>query len=507
MNVRKNINGSSTANLNKRMFKAAPKIVTASLVLLLFATLFPFNFSFENGFSFEKIIITFNNSTHLSDQVNNVLLFIPLGFGLTCLLHAKRLGATAKLAIVLFISAGLSLTVEVLQAFLPSRDPTPADIINNSAGGLFGFLGFYLWKSQIISYASSIIEKSKKRVSINQLILIFTVYIIMTFVIPIPLQNTTSLSNWDLNFPLLLGNERTGDRPWQGYISQIYIADRGISKEEVAQVFSDKASLTIMGDSLLAVYQLTGQGSYRDQTKHLPDLSSRGQPPKTQDGTGVFLTPSHWLETAAPVNWMNQRIRETAQFTLGATVATADTTQSGPARIVSLSSNTTERNFTLGQEGTNLVFRLRTPINGKNAAYLRQVVPNIFADTKPHHIVITYANSILQVYIDKLQNLHSFNLLELIPKSEKILYYGLMFIPIASLLAIITTLSKGRFVFYIFLYSGILLPSLIVESILATWSSRSIKLENLLISIVLMACTILSFKLFTPAQLKSNIAK
>ena len=505
MNVR-NVNGSSTAKLNKQVFKAAPKIVTGSFLLLLFATLFPFNFSFKEGLSFEKVISSFNNSTHLSDQINNVLLFIPLGFGLTCLLHARRLGAAAKLATVLFISAGLSLTVEVLQAFLPSRAPTPADILNNSAGGLLGFLGFYLWKFKIISYASAIIVQSKKRVSIKQLTAIFIGYIALTFLIPIPLQNITSLSNWDLTFPLLLGNERTGDRPWQGYISQVYIADRGISKVEVAQVFTDKGSLNIIRDSLLAAYQLTGQGSYPDQTKHLPDLSSRGQPPKTQDGTGVFLTSSHWLETAAPVNWMNQRIRETTQFTLGATVATADTTQIGPARIVSLSSNTTERNFTLGQEGSNLVFRLRTPINGKNAAYHKQVVNNIFADTKPHHIVITYANSVLQVYIDKLQNLHSFNLLELIPKSEKIMYYGLMFIPIGSLLAIITTISKGRFVFYIFLYSGMLLPSLIVESILATWSGRSIKLENLLISILIMACTILSFKLFTPARLKSNIA-
>jgi len=78
-------------------------------------------------------------------------------------------------------------------------------------------------------------------------------------------------SNWDLTFPLLLGNERTGDLG-KGYISQVYIADRGISKEEVAQVFTDKGSLTIISS---AAYQLTGQVSYPDQTKHLPDLSSR----------------------------------------------------------------------------------------------------------------------------------------------------------------------------------------------------------------------------------------
>lgn len=76
-------------------------------------------------------------------------------------------------------------------------------------------------------------------------------------------------------------------------------------------------------------YQLTGTGSDRDQTGHLPVLSWRGQPPNAQDGKGVFLTSSHWLETATPATYLIQKIRETSQFTLNVTVATADTAQVG----------------------------------------------------------------------------------------------------------------------------------------------------------------------------------
>lgn len=41
------------------------------------------------------------------------------------------------------------------------------------------------------------------------------------------------LSNWDDNFPLLLGNEATGDRPWRGVFHRVAIYGRALSAEEV----------------------------------------------------------------------------------------------------------------------------------------------------------------------------------------------------------------------------------------------------------------------------------
>jgi len=51
---------------------------------------------------------------------------------------------------------------------------------------------------------------------------------------------------------------------------------------------------------------------------------------------------------------------------------------------------------------------------------------------------------------------------------------------------------------------GILLPSLMLEGILATWSGRSIRLENMLFSMLIMAGTILIFQVW-PILLKSNM--
>ena len=41
--------------------------------------------------------------------------------------------------------------------------------------------------------------------------------------------------------------------------------------------------------------------------------------------------------------------------------------QTGPARIVTFSSDSGNRNFTLGQQNDSLVFRLRTPSTGRTA--------------------------------------------------------------------------------------------------------------------------------------------
>ncbi len=499
MNARKPVNQSSITYLDELVFKAAPLIVTCSILFILVATLFPFNFSLPDGFSIETILTRFQQTTtHLGDQIKNVLLFLPFGFGLMCLLQKTRLRIITKLIVVLLASFSLTCTVEILQVFLPSREPTFADLVNNTLGGLLGFICFYFLIFKIINYASLL--KSKKRLSIKQLILIFLLYIAISFIVPIPLQSATSFCNWDLNYPLLLGNEQTGNRPWQGYISEFYITDQAISKEEVSKVFSDQGSVT-EGDSLLAYYQLNGSGdSYPDRTKHLPNLTWRGQPTKAQNEKGVFVSSSHWLETATPVTFLNQRLHKTAEFTIGTTVATANTTQKGPARIISISSNTQERNLTIGQEGSDLIFRLRTPLNGENAQYIRQIVPNIFADTNLHKIVLTYADSVLHVYIDRLQNLHSFNFLEMLPKSDKILYYGLIFITLGSLLGLITPFAQGRLIFYFMLFGGIVLPSLIVEFTLANSSDRSIKLENILLSILIMVGTILVFKWRIPPQ-------
>jgi hypothetical protein len=62
----------------------------------------------------------------------------------------------------------------------------------------------------------------------------------MVLVIAIPIQRNRQ-------FPLLLGNELTGDRPWKGRIQALWIADKAISRIEVHDVFRSWLPAAMVG--------------------------------------------------------------------------------------------------------------------------------------------------------------------------------------------------------------------------------------------------------------------
>ena len=76
------------------------------------------------------------------------------------------------------------------------------------------------------------------------------------------------------------------------------------------------------------------------------------------------------------------------------------------------------------------------------------------------------------------------------------LYYGIVFVPMGFILALISTILRGRLMFYTLLIcSGTALPALIIEGILVSGSGRGVRWENLLISMVIAAGTMLLVKL------------
>lgn len=81
--------------------------------------------------------------------------------------------------------------------------------------------------------------------------------------------------------------------------------------------------------------------------------------------------------------------RRSNELTLEVVFTAANKTADGPARIVSFSSDSNSRNFTLGQEADRLLLRLRTTENGRNGNHEE---PNLGPITpkRRQHVVITY---------------------------------------------------------------------------------------------------------------------
>jgi glycopeptide antibiotics resistance protein len=488
-------------------------LVIASIITVAIATLYPFNFSVPQNFSVSTIFSSFDNTSFFNDQINNVLLFMPLGFGLASIFQRHQVKALLQILLVIIAGASLSFSVELLQSFLPSRSPTPADILNNTIGGFVGLGCFYVCDSHSFRKIIASIENSYFSHSNKKIIFLFTGYILLTFAIGMSWQNNISLSQWNANFPLILGNESTGNRPWQGYISHVSFADKLIYEHQVKEVFTNPNYLHTNQELLLANYEFNGQDNYQDTTGKLPDLLRQGELPQLKNidenidaEKGVILTPSSWLKSAESAKIINQRIGETSEFTVITTIAAANTQQSGPARIISLSRDSLHRNLTIGQEKQDLQLRLRTPITGQNGSDIKISVSNVFADTNNHQIVITYSKAIVNVYVDKYDNIYRFNLLELLPNNQKVFSYALTFLPLGLCLALLSIIAKRKFnLNRLILIIGILLPSLIVESILIHLNGKSLSLINLAFGIFFTACTALFLQARTALLSKNEL--
>jgi VanZ family protein len=88
----------------------------------------------------EKLPTSFNYYRHnLSDLIINIIGFIPFGFLLSIYLTRKGLNLGSTLILCMVFGFTISLTIEVVQAFLPSRSSDMIDIVTNTLGTAIGF--------------------------------------------------------------------------------------------------------------------------------------------------------------------------------------------------------------------------------------------------------------------------------------------------------------------------------------------------------------------------------
>ena len=431
--------------------KWAGIILAISLIFVINVTLFPFDFALSRDESLIEIIQGFDWSLNelyiLSDFPGNILLFLPFGFGVAGLAHGYQLSKLKGFGLALLSGITLSLSIEILQSITSSRFPTTVDVFANTLGAAGGAIVFYLFGPALLVKIESGTQKIFINVSSWRLLGLAFFWVILLTSVTILFRNSYQLENWVPQFPLLVGNEKDGERVWTGTISEILFLDRAISNHEVESFFSNDTHPDMNGMDVLANYQFNGEDALLDRSETLPGFNYRGNSPILIDQNGVQIGEGQWLETNAGP--LIERIRQSSEFTLFVNLQAGNNDQGGPARIVSISSDAFNRNFTLGQEYDDLIIRIRSPITGPNGRYPELVIPGVFENSLEHQIVVSYQPKQIQAYIDSQENLYRFPLTPqtaifwlLFPKTEQVhmvpftsfalntIFLGLLLVPL-----------------------------------------------------------------------------
>jgi hypothetical protein len=288
------------------------------------------------------------------DFIANLLLFLPLGAALS----------RHRILVVVAIAFVLSCTVELIQHWSIDRFTSPYDILANTFSGFAGALLWRLRKSR--KNAADFVTLG--RVAQGGLALL-CVAIVATWVRP---GTSSAVVGWDPSYALLLGNERTGDRSWEGVIEGVALTPEavdGTAALQLSSVVSAQWRDVIPRATLLDTKRYTLE---KGMSLHLPEEAAR-----------------HFAARAAAAN----------ALTIVARVKPVSIEQSGPARILSFSWDPYHRNVDLGQERDRVVFRVRTPISGENGARFNAVSQPMLED-RTMTLVATYDGAVSRVYVD-----------------------------------------------------------------------------------------------------------
>jgi hypothetical protein len=288
------------------------------------------------------------------DFFQNLLLYAPLGAALS------RRSWFVVAAVALMLSAGAELT----QMWSFERYSSPYDVAANVVGALGGAS---VWRRRGIARDSIQIVLSGFSL-FGCLVIALLMFAIWKF----PLHRA-EITNWDPNFRVLLGNESTANRPWKGTIADLRILLGAFTPEQLG-IDEKDPGLSEQESDAVTLYRSSG-------------------PIRLDGGPAISLPQSVARELA-------RRIPMERAFTLQVELTTEDLMQQGPARIVSFSKDTSERNFDLGQEQDRLTLRVRTPVSGRSGEDFRVETSPALKNHEPVRVVASYDGAVSRIFVN-----------------------------------------------------------------------------------------------------------
>ena len=251
--------------------RAAYGLATAIAVgITAYFALFPFDFHRSAdrnlGDALAEFDLTVFEDYAFLDLPLNVVLFVPFGFAVAGLLRALSFGPLRIR--VGSLSAGLLLAFafELLQSLLLTRFASLADVIANGLGAAVGAEMLLRWGDGLVSWSAAVAGKVVDWFDLRRLALVGVAWFAAAVGLSAAAGETTTLSGWDPTFPLIVGNELKGDRPWEGVMSSLHLVDAVLDADE-ARALSDPR----------------GRGR--------PDVAPRSWPGRRMDGIRRPLPP------------------------------------------------------------------------------------------------------------------------------------------------------------------------------------------------------------------------
>jgi len=277
----------------------------------------------------------------------NFFMLMPLG---ALLRHSRN--SAVPFGWVAFWVFTASLSVELLQGLQYTRFPSLNDLLLNTLGGVAG-----AWLADRLFPPMIRLLLDRPRLSVAAGLPVYAVLVVSMLALQ---GQSASFASWDSSMPLVLKNEATLDRPWRGDLFRVLIFDIALPTEFLHALTSDSRTAQLPAEPLI---------DWKE-----------GGPERIEE---------HNLTSA---------LQKSASLTVVAWIEPESLDQRGPARIVSLSADPGSRNFTLGQVGRNLEFRLRTPTSSTNGHIVRTTSEPLSGTHQ--QVVVSYDDGIIRMTVD-----------------------------------------------------------------------------------------------------------
>ena len=374
-------------------------------ILLIFAyTLTPFEFSI-NGSEIlsrakEAMDITFPGGT--LNLASHFAMFFILG-GVIAAVYERSLDRHGFIRFAV-AAAVFCVGLEFAQLLLQGRHARVTDLLANSAGVLLGVKSSIRWVS-VRAFRVALEEGIRRHpVRFQTGIFILAMGIWCSAGLR-PVMGSLKM-DWNEDYRLLIANETDGSRPWLGEIRYVGIYGKALTPRQVSLAYDSVGTSRedFREMKLLVGYDFTQgdldeiapEGLLRsgDLAIQVPAALESGE-----DGGGVLVEEDAILASQGPASELTAAILSSGAFSIEAWIRPFNRTQRGPARIVSLSNGVLWRNFTLGQEAADGVFRVRNGINGPNgsehALHVKGAVQNSL-----QHWVAVYDHGVSSMFRD-----------------------------------------------------------------------------------------------------------